>query len=165
MADKKARNILLNIYFVLAAVGVLALDQATKYFVIQKVPINTSVEIIDGFFYITHVNNTGAAFGIFQGYTKALTVISIIAIFFIVILKLIVKIDIVLYNISLGFILGGALGNLIDRYFMGRVTDFLNFTFFGAVFNIADLFINIGFILAIIILFIEYRKEKKLKRS
>lgn len=165
MADKKTRNILLNVYFVMAATGVLVLDQATKYLVIQKVPINTSVEVIDGFFYITHVNNTGAAFGIFQEYTKVLTVISIVAIFLIVLLKLVVKIDTVLYNISLGFILGGALGNLIDRYFVGRVTDFLNFTFFGAVFNIADLFINVGFILAIIILLIEYRKEKRLKRS
>ncbi|MDD3628714.1 MAG: signal peptidase II [Actinomycetota bacterium] len=165
MADKKTRNILLSVYFVMAATGVLVLDQATKYLVIQKVPINTSVEVIDGFFYITHVNNTGAAFGIFQEYTKVLTVISIVAIFLIVLLKLVVKIDTVLYNISLGFILGGALGNLIDRYFVGRVTDFLNFTFFGAVFNIADLFINVGFILAIIILLIEYRKEKRLKRS
>jgi signal peptidase II len=165
MADKKTRNILLSVYFVMAATGVLVLDQATKYLVIQKVPINTSVEVIDGFFYITHVNNTGAAFGIFQEYTKVLTVISIVAIFLIVLLKLVVKIDTVLYNISLGFILGGALGNLIDRYFVGRVTDFLNFTFFGAVFNIADLFINVGFILAIIILLIEYRKEKSLKRS
>ncbi|MDY0027985.1 MAG: signal peptidase II [Candidatus Humimicrobiaceae bacterium] len=165
MADKKTRNILLSVYFVMAATGVLVLDQATKYLVIQKVPINTSVEVIDGFFYITHVNNTGAAFGIFQEYTKVLTVISIVAIFLIVLLKLVVKIDTVLYNISLGFILGGALGNLIDRYFVGRVTDFLNFTFFGAVFNIADFFINVGFILAIIILLIEYRKEKRLKRS
>ncbi|MDD3818515.1 MAG: signal peptidase II [Actinomycetota bacterium] len=165
MSGKKTRNILLNIYFVLTATGVVVFDQATKYLVIQKVPINTSVEIIDGFFYITHVNNTGAAFGIFQEYTKVLTIISIIAIFFIIVLKLIVKIDTVLYNISLGFILGGAIGNLIDRYFVGKVTDFLNFTFFGAVFNMADLFINIGFILAIIILLIEYRKEKRLKRS
>lgn len=165
MAGEKTRKILMNLYFIMAAICVLVLDQVTKYFVIQKVPINTSIKIIDGFFYITHVDNTGAAFGIFQEYTKVLTIISIIAIFLIVLLKVIVKIDTVLYNIALGFILGGAIGNLIDRYFLGRVTDFLNFTFFGAVFNVADFFINAGFFLAIIILLIEYFKEKKLKGS
>lgn len=161
MAGRKTRNIFMNVCFIVAAVCVLALDQVTKYLVIQRVPVNTSVEVIKGFFYITHVNNTGAAFGIFQEYTKILTIISIIAIFLIVLLKAIIKINTVLYNISLGFILGGALGNLVDRYFVGRVTDFLNFTFFGAVFNVADFFINVGFGLTIILVLIEYFRKKK----
>ncbi len=161
MADKKTRSILMNIYFIITAACVLIFDQVTKYIVIQRIPVNKSVKIIRGFFYITHVNNTGAAFGLFQEYTKILTIISVIAIFLIVLLKTILKINSAFYNVSLGFILGGALGNLIDRYFVGRVTDFLNFTFFGAVFNVADLFINIGFCLTIIMVLKEYLKERK----
>lgn len=165
MIKRTTRIILMNVYFIISAVCVLVLDQITKYIVIQRIPINKSVKIIDDFFYITHVNNTGAAFGLFQDYTRVLTIISVIAIFLIVLLKTILKINSAFYNISLGFILGGALGNLVDRYFVGRVTDFLNFTFFGAVFNVADLFINIGFCLTIIIVIKEYLKGKKLNRG
>jgi signal peptidase II len=165
MVKRRTRIILMNIYFIISAAFVLVLDQITKYIVIQRIPINQSVKIIDDFFYITHVNNTGAAFGLFQDYTRVLTIISVIAIFLIVLLKTILKINSALYNVSLGFILGGALGNLVDRYFVGRVTDFLNFTFFGAVFNVADLFINIGFCLTIIIVIREYLRGKKLSRG
>ncbi len=151
----------MNLYFIISAIIILVADQVTKYIVIQKIPLNKSVEIIKGFFYITPINNTGAAFGMLQGYTKILTVISIIAIFLIIFLKAILSVNSAFYNISLGFILGGALGNLVDRYFAGEVTDFLNFSFFGAVFNVADLFINIGFCLTIIIILKEYLKKKK----
>ncbi len=153
----------MNLYFIITGICIMVIDQVTKYLVIQKLPVNNSIEIIKGFFYITHINNTGAAFGLFQGYTKVLTVISIIAIFLIVLLKTILKINSVFYNISLGFILGGALGNLVDRYFAGKVTDFFNFTFFGAVFNVADLFINIGFCFTIIIILKEYFVKRRLR--
>lgn len=165
MGRRAVRNIIMNIYFIISAICVLVIDQVTKYIVIRKLPVNESVEIIKDFFYITHVNNTGASFGLFQGYTKILMAISIIAIFLIVLLKVILRINTIFYNISLGFILGGALGNLVDRYFAGKVTDFFNFTFFGAVFNVADLFINIGFCLTIIVILKEYLKSKKRNRS
>jgi signal peptidase II len=165
MDKRVARNVLMNLYFVVTGICVMVIDQVTKYIVIQKLPINKSIEIIRDFFYITHVNNTGAAFGLFQGYTRILTIISIFAIFMIVLLKTVLDINSAFYNISLGFILGGALGNLIDRYFVGRVTDFFNFTFFGAVFNVADLFINIGFCFTIIAILKEYISSKKLKES
>ena len=73
------------------------------------------------------------------------------------------NLEFLFYNISLGFILGGALGNLVDRYFIVEVTDFISFTFFGPVFNIADSFIVIGFILIIILILREYLKQGKTK--
>lgn len=161
MDKKVSRNIFMNLYFVISAIIIFVADQVTKYIVIQKIPLNKSVEVIKGLFYITPINNTGAAFGMFQGHTRILTIVSIVAIFLIVFLKAILKINSAFYNISLGFILGGALGNLVDRYFAGEVTDFLNFTFFGAVFNIADLFINIGFCITIIVILKDYLKKKK----
>lgn len=164
MLSRGSRNVLTNVYFFISAVCILILDQVTKYIIIEKLPINSSIEVIDGFFYITHVKNSGAAFGLFQDSTRTLTIISIVAIVLIIILKIMLKLNYAFYNVSLGLILGGALGNLIDRYFVGEVTDFINFTFWP-VFNIADSFIIIGFCLIIILIFREYFKKGKTQGS
>ncbi len=160
MLSRAKRNILMNVYFLVTAVFVLIADQITKNIIMQRVPVNSSIEIIRGFLYITHVKNSGAAFGMFQNYTKILTIISIVAIVLIIILKTILKLNFAFYNVSLGFILGGAVGNLIDRYFVGEVTDFINLTFLP-VFNIADSSIVIGFCLIIILIIREYFKKEK----
>ena len=165
MISRRIRNVLMNVYFLISAVCILILDQVTKYIIIEKLPVNSSIEVIRGFFYITHLKNTGAAFGLFQDSIRILTIISFVAIVLIIILKIILKLDYAFYNVSLGFILGGALGNLIDRYFVGEVTDFLSFTFFRPVFNIADSFIIIGFCLIIILILREYFKKRKTQGS
>jgi len=165
MMDKKKRSILMNVYFLLTGVAVLILDQATKYLITVRVPEGSSIEAIPGFLYFMNIKNTGAAFGIFQSHTKILTIISLVAIFLIIILKVMLNLEFVFYNISLGFVLGGALGNLVDRYFVGEVTDWISFTIFSAVFNIADSFIVIGFILIIILILREYLKQGKTKGS
>ncbi|MBU2563197.1 MAG: signal peptidase II [Actinobacteria bacterium] len=164
MISRGIRNVLMNVYFLISAVCVLILDQVTKYIIIEKLPISSEIEVIRGFFYITHLKNTGAAFGLFQDSTRTLTIISFVAIVLIIILKIMLKLNYAFYNVSLGFILGGALGNLIDRYFVGEVTDFLNFTFWP-VFNIADSFIIIGFCLIIILILREYLKKGKTQGS
>ena len=164
MLSRAKRSILMNVYFLVTAVLVLVADQITKNIIIQRVPVNSSIEVIRGLLYITHVKNSGAAFGMFQNYTKILTIISLVAIVLIIILKVILKLDFAFYNVSLGFILGGAVGNLIDRYFMGEVTDFINLTFLP-VFNIADSSLIIGFCLIIIIIIREYFKKEKTKRE
>ena len=164
MLSRAKRNILMNVYFLVTAILVLVADQITKNLVIERVPENSSIEIVRGFLYITHVKNSGAAFGMFQGYTNILAIISMVAIVLIIILKVILKLDFAFYNVSLGFILGGAIGNLIDRYFMGEVTDFINLTFIP-VFNIADSSLIIGFCLIIIIIIREYFKKEKTKRE
>ena len=164
MLSRGSRNVLMNVYFFISAICILILDQVTKYIIIEKLPINSSIEVIGGFFYITNVKNTGAAFGLFQDSIGILTIISIVAIVLIIILKITLKLNYAFYNVSLGFILGGALGNLIDRYFVGEVTDFINFTFWP-VFNIADSFIIIGFCLIIILILREYFKKGKTQGS
>jgi signal peptidase II len=164
MISRGIRNVLMNVYFLISAVCVLILDQVTKYIIIEKLPISSEIEVIRGFFYITHLKNTGAAFGLFQDSTRTLTIISFVAIVLIIILKIMLKLNYAFYNVSLGFILGGALGNLIDRYFVGEVTDFINLTFWP-VFNIADSFIIIGFCLIIILILREYLKKGKTQGS
>jgi signal peptidase II len=165
MVSKKARSILMNIYFLLTGVFVLVVDQITKYLISIKIAEGSTIEVIPRFLNFMNIKNTGAAFGMFQSYTKILTIVSLVANFLIIILKVKLNLENVFYNISLGFILGGALGNLVDRYFIGEVTDWISFSFFGPIFNIADSFIVIGFILIIILILREYLKQGKAKES
>jgi signal peptidase II len=157
----KKRSILMNFYFLLTGIVIMVIDQVTKHMVSLNIGRGESLEIIPGFLYIVNVKNTGAAFGILQDYTKVLTIISFVAILLIIILKIMLNFDYVFYNITLGFILGGALGNLIDRFFIGEVTDFISFTIFPPVFNLADSFLVIGFTIIIILILKEYIKKDR----
>ena len=156
---RKLSDWVLNLIFVITGLIVLALDQSTKYYVNVQPAGVFPIEVIPKFIYILKISNSGAAFGFFQNKTNILIVISIIAIILIIVLKIKLDLKSVLYNISLGFILGGAAGNLIDRIVWGKVTDFLHVVYF-AVFNVADSFIVIGFaIIIIIVLKTFFRKE------
>lgn len=122
------------------------------------------VEIIKGFFWFTSVENRGAAFGIFQNSVLPLIFISIIFIIGIILFNWFYTKKTIFYSISVGLVLGGALGNLVDRVFLGYVRDFIKFSFFEPVFNIADICLCVGVLLfAIHILFLENRKSKSPK--
>jgi signal peptidase II len=154
----KISNKILNIIFALGAVIILISDQAVKY-IIKGIPRELfPISVIPKFLFITRVTNSGAAFGIFPSKTKILIIISIIAIILIIILKIKMPINSFFYNLALGFILGGAIGNLIDRVIIGEVTDYLYVAYF-AVFNIADSFIVIGFGIIIVIIIKAFFKK------
>ncbi len=121
---------------------IIILDQLTK---IYSRFINLDLIL----FKINYVQNTGAAFGLLQGYTYFLTLISIIVAVVVIYYMFKVKNKYVIYGLS--FILGGTIGNLIDRIFLGYVRDFIDFGFWPA-FNIADSFITIGAIILIYLL-------------
>ncbi|MBM3699971.1 MAG: signal peptidase II [Actinobacteria bacterium] len=148
---KTLSKIILNTVFILTTAAILAADQLTKYWVNSLSGDSLPITIIPGFISIIRITNTGAAFGMLQGWTKVFIIISVIATILIVILKIKLDLKTLIYNISLGFVLGGALGNLVDRIIMGEVTDFISVNYF-AVFNVADSFIVIGFFIIIIIL-------------
>lgn len=150
----------MNIVFFICASIVLGLDQYTKYMIQSNIPASSSLEIIPNFLYITHVKNPGAAFGLFQDATPVLTIISFVAIIMIIVIKYFLKIKSYFYYVSLGLILGGALGNLIDRFFLGEVIDFIHVAYWP-VFNIADSSIVVGFIIVIILLFKEFFKKSE----
>ena len=129
------------------------LDQLSKFFAVQYLkPIGT-FPVIKKFFYLTYVENRGAAFGLMQN--KTLFFIIITSIVGTALIYSIVKIPgSTAYKFTLSMILGGAVGNLIDRIRLGYVVDFADFKFFPAVFNLADSFIVVGsFILAYLIIF------------
>jgi len=128
---------------------ITGLDQLTKYIVMRNINHGEMIPIIDRFFYLTHVTNKGAAWSILQNKRYFLVVMpSIVSV---VLFYFLFKADDRLLKLSLSFILGGAIGNLIDRIFRnGGVTDFLDFHFGSysfPTFNVADIFITVGTIL------------------
>jgi signal peptidase II len=150
-------------YYVLAFV-VIIIDQISKWIVAKQMTIGESIKIIDNVLYFTSHRNTGAAFGILAG-----------KMWFFYIITTIVVIGIIYYmqkeaqkskfiGISLGLILGGAIGNFIDRVFRGEVVDFVDtyiFTYNFAIFNVADAALCIGVGLLFVKMIIDERKQKK----
>jgi len=141
----------LDMLFGLCAIFAIAVDQITKYWVVNYVPLNAQIKLISGFLYITHIKNSGGAFGLFQNKVNVFIIVSVISILLIIVLKISMRLKSYTYNLALGFVLGGAVGNLYDRYFIREVTDFIALRFF-AVFNGADSFIVVGFIILVIFL-------------
>jgi len=137
----------------LAFVASLSLDVITKSLVAHQLAYSDKIEIIEGFFYLTHVRNPGAAFGLFASAPKEWRLA-----FFIGISLLALGIVVSFFRklapgdrlsaLALGFISGGAVGNLIDRILRHEVVDFLHFRLWQGYswpdFNFADSFIVVG---------------------
>jgi signal peptidase II len=160
---KKKYVILLIVFCIL-----LALDQATKLVIEHSFSMHEIREVIPGFFTITHVQNTGAAFGLLAalpGTAAIFVIISLIAIALILTYFRWIKTEEVWTPLCLSLVLTGAVGNLIDRFRLGGVVDFLDFQYKGwhwPAFNVADASITIGVILlAIKILWGEKKETKK----
>jgi signal peptidase II len=136
-----------------------AADMATKLWVDASLTFADRLTVIDGFFYITHVRNPGAAFGLFNTAPAALRLTAFIGITLVAIAMIFSFYRRLapgerLSALSLGLILGGAGGNLVDRIFRGEVVDFLHFRLWGGYqwpdFNLADSFIVVGVALLVI---------------
>jgi len=133
-------------------VPIIVLDQLTKIIVDRTMPLHHSIPIVDGFFSLTYVRNTGAAFGIFAGSHEVFRLpfligVSILAIGFILVMLKRLRDDATGLVTALTFILGGAIGNLIDRVRHGEVIDFLDIyysNYHWPAFNLADSFITVG---------------------
>ena len=147
----------------------LALDILTKYLVSSNLSYSDRIPVIEGFFYLTHVRNTGAAFGLFQDAPVAIRLtffvgISIVAIG--IILQFFRKLapGDRLSALALGLILGGAVGNLIDRIRLLEVVDFLHFVLWGGYvwpdFNLADTWIVVGVSLLVLELLASEGEER-----
>lgn len=138
----------------LTSVIVLLIDQIVKLLIKTNMNLNEEISIIPNFFSIQYLKNTGAAFSILENQTILLAITSIICISVIIYyLKKEENLTTAMY-LSFGMVLGGILGNLIDRIFYQGVIDFLSFQIFNynfPVFNIADIGITIGVLLLIII--------------
>lgn len=151
--------------FFLVAAGIIALDQWTKWLVIQSIPLNTSwlpnsMEWLSPYARLLHIQNRGVSFGTFQNGNT-----------FFIILTTVIVVAIVYYVshmdhpsdwmwVAAGMYLGGAVGNLIDRLTLGAVTDFISVgTFY--IFNIADASINVSVVLLLLLSWFHERKPSK----
>ena len=145
---------------------VIIIDQIIKFVISNKMSLEQEIEVIPKFFSLYYVKNTGAAFSILQNQRVLLIIISLVFLYFmdrfIEREKDLNKLSI----ISLGFIIGGIIGNLIDRLIQDGVIDYLLFQFgkyIFPIFNIADSFIIVGIVLLIIGI-IKEEKEHKLRK-
>ena len=144
-------------YFLLIAASVILLDRLTKWAVARYIPLNDSITVIPGLFHISHVENRGAAFGLFADSAfpwkiAALVGFSLVALIIVSVLLWKNGHALTTTTIGLSLILGGAAGNLWDRVVFGRVVDFLHF-YIGSYswpdFNVADSAIVVGAVLLV----------------
>lgn len=150
---------------ILFSMILIVLDQLSKYLVVMNLKGNPPKVIIDGFLNFYYLENRGAAFGMLQNQSLLFTIITIIVV--IVLLSVLFKDynkNTKTLNLSIGLILGGSIGNFIDRIRLGYVVDFISTNIFGydfAVFNLADTFIVIGTIIFIIMVLLFDNNGKK----
>lgn len=137
---------------------IVILDQITKFVIQNHVSLH-HVEIIPGFFSLTYAENTGMAWSLLSGKQVLLSVVSAVAIG-VMIWYVLYKNPDKLTKIALSMMIGGAIGNLIDRVCLNYVRDFLDFIIFGydfPIFNVADSALTIG----VILLFLAALKDEK----
>ncbi|HJV77291.1 MAG TPA: signal peptidase II [Paludibacter sp.] len=152
------------VFYYLIALFVILLDQITKWLIVSRMEFGESIQIIDKILYITSHRNRGAAWGILQGQMWLFYVITLIVIVGIIIYIQRAAKDKWLMGLSLGLMLGGAIGNFIDRVIRKEVVDFIHTFIFGynfPVFNIADSALVIGVILLMIQMFRDERETKE----
>lgn len=132
--------------FIIITVIVLFLDQFTKALALKKLAYGETLPVIKNIFHLTLVANSGSAFGLFRDSTVIFIAVTIIAVIFILRYLIISRRENFIVRFCLYLILGGALGNLIDRLRFGCVVDFLDFRIWP-VFNLADSCITVGAII------------------
>lgn len=157
---------------------VLFLDQVTKFWIVNRLAFNSYfypqdsdvIEVIKGFFYIVHIGNEGAAWGMFSGHGEILGIFTLIAIGVIYKFRHTLELHRTTAQIAFGLLIGGALGNLTDRILRGHVIDFLDFHLGFTIprilengrypaFNVADCGIVVGVFLYLLSGF--FRSEQK----
>ena len=157
---------MLYIYYLIALLIILV-DQVTKWLVVKYMTLGESITIVENLLYITSHRNRGAAWGILQGQMWFFYIVTTVVIIGIVYYIKKFSAD-KLTGISLGLILGRAIGNFIDRIFRNEVVDFVHtyiFSYSFPVFNVADSALCIGVGLMVIAMFLEEKRAKELKNG
>ena len=163
MENKKNQIIVYSI-----GILIVLIDQLSKLLIIKNMDIAQEIPIIPGFFSLFNIKNTGAAFSSFIGQKLFLIFVSIACIIFIINLIRKEKYQSKFIHISLGILIGGMIGNFIDRIFRNGVIDFISITIFDykfPVFNIADICITCGVAIYIIISIIKDMQQKAMQEN
>lgn len=153
------------LYYLIAFI-IIIIDQLTKWIVVTYMELHEQITIIENFFYLTSHRNKGAAWGILQDQMVFFYIVTVIVVLGIIYYMEKHAKDHKSLALALSFILGGAIGNFIDRLFRKEVVDFLDFIIFTydyPIFNIADSSLVVGVILLIIITFRDEKKKGQVK--
>lgn len=148
--------------FIFIIIIAFVLDQVSKMLIMNNMKLNESVDVINNFFRVTYSHNDGAAFGMFGGKMIFIVIVSVLVLAYLLFELFYHKKRNLLVDISISLIIGGLLGNLVDRIYFGYVRDFLDFKIFNydfAIFNLADTFIVIGALIFLGGMFLEDRNE------
>jgi len=146
--------------FIGFAIFIILFDQASKFYIQHNMDIGESIPVIEGIFHITYIENPRTSFGLFEYQTMFLVIAALISVILAILIykKIVFKEDPFIY-IPLTLVLGGAIGNLIDRVRIdGRVIDFLDFRIWP-IFNFADMAVVCG-VLILLVHFLFYSKEE-----
>lgn len=150
----------MGILVLVISAAIVVLDQIFKYLAINNLKSVENIAVIYNLLYFTYLENRGAAFGIFSNQRWLFIITTVLAIILLVYLVFVKKFQSKIFNISVALIIGGGVGNLIDRIFLGYVVDYIQISFFPPVCNFADYCITAGTIILIIWLFFCYDKNK-----
>lgn len=151
--------------YIALAIGIVlaVIDQVIKYLVVANIDENQVVPVITNVLNFTHIHNEGVAFGMFDGMRwifVALTLVLLVAIIGIMFKK---RPNGKMFYVSVALIVGGGIGNLIDRVFFGYVIDYISLSFFPPICNFADYCITFGtaLLMIYILFFSEYFKKEE----
>jgi len=139
------------------ALIVLVLDQVSKILLQSYLEVGESITVIGGLFDLTHVRNPGAAFGFFPYHTVFFIAVTVIIVLLIIYYHFHLPAEAKNLHFSLALLMGGAVGNLIDRISTGYVVDFLSLSFWPPVFNVADVAIVAGIVSFVLVSWIRER--------
>ncbi len=139
---------------ILVACATILTDQLTKYVVVMSVPQGARIDVLGDALRISHIRNSGAIFGVMRSSGGYFTYFSLVAAIVLVVVLLLSRKACGLVKVGLGLVLGGAIGNLLDRIRLGAVVDFVDIGAGDALrwpsFNVADLAITVGVVFIVI---------------
>lgn len=147
------------VFLLLISLLLALIDQLFKYLVVNNIKPIGGITVIDGFLSFTYVENKGAALGILRDHRWIFMVITVLILLMLIYIVIKWKVRDKLFLFSVVLIIGGGIGNLIDRIFLGYVIDYIYFWFFPPVCNFADYCVSVGTVLLIIYVFF-YKKDK-----
>ena len=156
----------MTIILIAIIAGVIGLDQLTKWLAVVNLQGKPSFPLWPEVFHFTYAENTGMAFGMLKDHRWVFMVFSTVAIIGLAVYLFRFRPESRWLQVSMAFIIGGGIGNMIDRVFLGYVVDFLDFTLINfAIFNVADSFVCIGAGMMIVYLVIDLIREIKLEKA
>ena len=156
----------MTVILIAVIIGVIGLDQLTKWLTVVNLDLHETFPLWQDVFHFTYERNTGMAFGMLKDHRWVFMVFSTVAIVALLVYLFRFRPESRWMQISMAFIIGGGIGNMIDRIFLGYVVDFFDFRLINfAVFNVADSFVCIGAGMMIVYLLIDLIREIKLEHA